>query len=122
AGRIDHSTVVVSLTHDPKFDVPLLQAALQMDLAYIGALGSRRTAEQRTASLRGAGVRDDQLERLSSPAGIDLGGADPAETALSIAAEILLHRHGGTGSRLSETEGAIHRMSPAPVVCRPAAS
>lgn len=116
AGRIDHSTVVVSLTHDPKFDVPLLQAALQMDLAYVGALGSRRTAGQRKASLRAAGVRDDQLARLCSPAGLDLGGAEPAETALSIAAEILLHRHAGTGARLSQTEGAMHRPAPAPVV------
>ncbi|MFC7980866.1 XdhC family protein [Streptomyces sp. NPDC057336] len=116
AGRIDHSTAVISLTHDPKFDAPLLQAALQMDLAYVGALGSRRTAGQRRAWLRAAGVRDDQLARLSSPAGLDLGGADPAETALSIASEILLHRHIGTGNRLSETEGAIHRTSPAPVV------
>lgn len=121
AGRLGPGTVVVSLTHDPKFDVPLLQAALQMDLAYVGALGSRRTAGQRKASLRAAGVRDDQLARLCSPAGLDLGGAEPAEAALSIAAEILLHRHVSTGARLSETEGAIHRLAPAPVVSQVAA-
>ncbi|MFD3375016.1 MULTISPECIES: XdhC family protein [unclassified Streptomyces] len=116
AGRIDGRTVVVSLTHDPKFDVPLLQAALGMDLAYVGALGSRRTAEQRRASLRATGVRHDRLRRLCSPAGLDLGGAGPAETALSIAAEILLLRHGSSGARLSGTTGAIHQEAPTAVL------
>ncbi|MFE0930590.1 XdhC family protein [Streptomyces mutabilis] len=109
AGRIDGRTVVVSLTHDPKFDVPLLQAALRMDLAYVGALGSRRSTERRGASLQAAGVRHDELTRLSSPAGLDLGGADPAETALAVCAEILLLRHGGRGARLSGGTGPIHR-------------
>ncbi|MGA5454240.1 XdhC family protein [Streptomyces umbrinus] len=109
AGRIDGRTVVVSLTHDPKFDVPLFQAALRMDLAYVGALSSRRSSEQRRASLQAAGVRHDELTRLSSPAGLDLGGASPAETALAVSAEILLLRYGGRGARLSGGTGPIHR-------------
>ncbi|GAB2605157.1 XdhC family protein [Streptomyces capparidis] len=121
AGRVDGTTVVVSLTHDAKFEVPLLEAALRMDLAYVGALGSRRSAERRRASLLSAGVRRDRLARLSCPAGLDLGGASPAETALSILSEMLLLRHGGTGARLSGTTGAIHRESPAPVLSSSAA-
>ncbi|MGW4205212.1 XdhC family protein [Streptomyces sp. NPDC004726] len=116
AGRIDGRTAVVSLTHDPKFEVPLLEAALRMNLAYVGALGSRRSVERRKASLRATGLRHDRLTRLSSPAGLDLGGADPAETALSIASEILLLRHGGLGTRLSGSENAIHRELPALVL------
>jgi xanthine dehydrogenase accessory factor len=108
ARRVDARTAVVSLTHDPKFEVPLLEAALRMDLAYVGAMGSRRSVEQRMASLRAAGLPDGRLARLSSPVGLDLGGADPAETAVSITAEILLLRHGRPGLRLSETAGALH--------------
>lgn len=108
ARRVDARTAVVSLTHDPKFELPLLEAALRMDLAYVGAMGSRRTVEQRRASLRAAGLPDGRLARLSSPVGLDLGGADPAETAVSIAAEILLLRHGRPGLRLSDTAGALH--------------
>lgn len=114
--RIDDRTVVVSLTHDPKFDIPLLTAALEMDLAYVGAMGSRRSVAQRIAALRAAGLPAGRLARLSSPVGLDLGGADPAETAVSIAAEILLLRHGHHGLRLSETAGPLHReAAPAPI-------
>lgn len=70
-----------------------------MNLAYVGAMGSRRSVERRKVSLREAGLADDQLAGLSAPVGLDLGGADPAETALSIAAEILLLRHGGSHLR-----------------------
>lgn len=116
AGRVDARTVVVSLTHDPKFEVPLLAAALDMDLAYVGAMGSRRSVEQRKTELRSAGLTDARLTRLSAPVGLDLGGADPAETALSIVSEILLLRHGGLrAARLSASSaGAIHREVPAP--------
>lgn len=86
-----------------------------MDLAYVGAMGSRRSVEQRKASLRAAGLPDGPLARLNSPVGLDLGGADPAETAVSIAAEILLLRHGRPGLRLSETTGALH-LETAPAV------
>ncbi|QNP75266.1 XdhC family protein [Streptomyces roseirectus] len=109
AGRVDARTAVVSLTHDPKFDQPLLTAALGLDLAYVGALGSRRTARRRAAALRGAGVPEGQLARLSSPAGLDLTGAGPAETALSICAEILHLRNGGSRRRLRDIDGPVHR-------------
>lgn len=117
ARRVDTRAMVVSLTHDPKFEVPLLKAALRMNLAYVGAMGSRRTVEQRKMSLRAAGLTDDQLARLSAPVGLDLGDADPAETAVSIAAEILLLRHGGGGAaaRLSASTGQIHREFSAPM-------
>jgi xanthine dehydrogenase accessory factor len=107
-GRIDERTVVCVLTHDPKFDVPVLQAALDMPLAYVGAMGSRRTHDDRLARLREAGVGDGALARLASPIGLDLGARTPEETAVSIAAEIIASRWGGRGARLSETAGRIH--------------
>ncbi len=108
AGLLDHRAAVVSLTHDPKFEIPLLATALRLDLAYVGALGSHRSIGLRTASLREARLTEDQLARLSAPVGLDLGGTDPAETAVSIAAEIISLRHGRRGTRLSETTGPIH--------------
>lgn len=116
ARRVDARTVVVSLTHDPKFEVPLLAAALPMDLGYVGAMGSRRSVEQRKTSLRATGLTDAQLARLSAPVGLNLGGADPAETALSIVSEILMLRHGGLrAARLSASVGPIHQTFSAPV-------
>ena len=109
AGRIDPRTVVTVLTHDPKFDVPLLQVALNLSqLAYVGAMGSRRTHEDRLTRLREAGLGPEQLDRLSSPIGLDLGARTPEETAISIAAEIIAGRWGGSGQRLQSTEGRIH--------------
>jgi xanthine dehydrogenase accessory factor len=108
AGRVDTRTVVTVLTHDPKFDVPLLEVALRTDLAYVGAMGSRRTHEDRVARLREAGVSDDELAGLSSPIGLDLGARTPEETAISIAAEIVAGRWGGTGQPLARVEGRIH--------------
>jgi xanthine dehydrogenase accessory factor len=109
AGRIDGRTVLCVLTHDPKFDVPLLEVALtEVDVAYVGAMGSRRTHEDRTARLKEAGLTDDQLARLSSPVGLDLGARTPEETAVSIAAEIIALRWGGHGERLAATQGRIH--------------
>ena len=105
---VDARTVMCVLTHDPKFDVPLLTAALRTDAAYIGAMGSRRTHEQRLAALREEGLTDAELARLSSPIGLDIGGRTPEETAVSVAAEITALRWGGTGRRLSETDGRIH--------------
>src|SRR5699024_4342718 len=87
AGRIDERTVIAVLTHDPKFDVPVLQVALPLPVAYIGAMGSRLTHEDRLARLRAEGVRAEQLAKLSSPIGLDLGARTPEETAVSIAAE-----------------------------------
>ncbi|WP_052665310.1 XdhC family protein [Nitriliruptor alkaliphilus] len=106
---IDARTVICVLTHDPKFDVPVLEGALRTDAAYVGVMGSRRTHEDRLARLREAGVSETQLERLRSPIGLDLGARTPQETAVSIAAEILLERHGGSGARLTDTVGPIHR-------------
>ena len=109
AGRVDPRTVVCVLTHDPKFDVPLLEVALRMpEVAYVGAMGSRRTHDDRLERLREAGVGDAELERLSSPIGLDLGARTPEETAVSIAAEIVALQWGGRGRRLQETSGAIH--------------
>ncbi len=108
AGRIDERTVVCVLTHDPKFDVPVLREALRMRLAYVGAMGSRRTHSDRMARLREAGMTDDELSRLAAPIGLDLGARTPEETAVSIAAEIIAGRWGGSGERLGRTGGRIH--------------
>jgi xanthine dehydrogenase accessory factor len=109
AGRIDSRTALCVLTHDPKFDIPLLMCALSRSPAgYVGAMGSRRTHDQRVDALRSLGIRQSDLERLSSPIGLDLGGVTPQETALSIAAEIVMLQHQGTAARLSQTHGAIH--------------
>ena len=112
AGRIDERTVLCVLTHDPKFDVPLLEVALRLpegrQVAYVGAMGSRRTHEDRMARLKEAGLTDDELARLSSPVGLDLGARTPEETAVSIAAEIIALRWGGKGERLAALEGRIH--------------
>ncbi|MDF6018461.1 XdhC/CoxI family protein [Streptomyces sp. JH34] len=105
---VDARTVVCVLTHDPKFDVPLLAAALRTPAAYIGVMGSRRTHAGRLARLREAGVDEAGLARLASPVGLDLGARTPEETAVSIAAEIIQHRWGGTGRPLAELSGAIH--------------
>jgi xanthine dehydrogenase accessory factor len=105
---VDSRTVICVLTHDPKFDVPLLAAALRTPAAYIGAMGSRRTHEDRLVRLREVGLTDDELARLSSPIGLDLGARTPEETAVSIAAEIVAQAWGGSGRRLSELTTPIH--------------
>jgi xanthine dehydrogenase accessory factor len=114
AGRIDQRTVVTVLTHDPKFDVPVLVEALKLDLAYIGAMGSRRTHEDRAVRLREAGVTDADMARIASPIGLDLGARTPEETAVSIAAEMISLRWGGTATstRLADAEGPIHGANP----------
>ncbi len=109
ADRIDARTVLCVLTHDPKFDVPVLEVALRLpEVAYVGAMGSRRTHEDRLTRLRDAGMTDQEIDRLSSPIGLDLGARTPEETAVSIAAEIIGKRWGGTGRNLASTEGRIH--------------
>jgi xanthine dehydrogenase accessory factor len=105
---VDERTVICVLTHDPKFDVPLLQAALRTKAAYIGAMGSRRTHEDRMARLREEGLDDLALARIASPIGLDIGARTPEETAVSIAAEIVALHWGGTGRQLARTEGPIH--------------
>ncbi|MFJ6611808.1 XdhC family protein [Streptomyces sp. NPDC091289] len=107
--EVDARTAICVLTHDPRFDVPLLVAALRTPAAYIGVMGSRRTHRDRLARLREAGVDEAHLARLASPVGLDLGARTPEETAVSIAAEIIQHRWGGTGRPLGDLTGAIHR-------------
>ncbi|MBB4930919.1 xanthine dehydrogenase accessory factor [Lipingzhangella halophila] len=106
--QIDERTAICVLTHDPKFDVPVLQAALRTPAGYIGAMGSRRTHDDRMARLREAGVGEDRLARVRSPIGLDLGARTPEETAVSIAAELIQTRWGGSGRPLSTTSGRIH--------------
>jgi xanthine dehydrogenase accessory factor len=113
AGAIDARTVICVLTHDPKFDVPLLEVALRLpEVAYIGAMGSRRTHDDRMSRLREAGLTDAELDRLASPIGLDLGGRTPEETAVSIAAEIIARRWGGGGRPLGDVVGRIHQDQP----------
>lgn len=107
-GAIDARTAICVLTHDPKFDVGVLQVALRLDVGYIGVMGSRRTHDDRLARLREAGLTDAELDRLASPIGLDLGARTPEETAVSIAAEIIARRWGGGGRPLTETTGRIH--------------
>ncbi|MDP4506392.1 XdhC family protein [Nonomuraea sp. NBC_00507] len=110
--QVDERTVICVLTHDPKFDVPLLEVALRTDAGYVGAMGSRRTHEDRLDRLREAGLTDEELARLRSPIGLDLGARTPEETAVSIAAELIQLRWGGTGRPLTTTEGRIHHEAP----------
>ena len=114
ADQVDERTVVCVLTHDPKFDVPVIKAALATRAGYIGAMGSRNTHEDRLERLREAGVDEERLERLHSPIGLDLGARTPEETAVSIAAELVQVRWGGSGRALRETSGRIHRDTPEP--------
>ena len=109
AGRVDGRTSLAVLTHDPKFDVPLLEVALRLDaVGYIGAMGSRRTHDDRLERLRERGLTDTELGRMSSPIGLDLGARTPEETAVSIAAEMIARQWGGAGTPLSGRPGPIH--------------
>src|ERR687884_578681 len=104
----DTRTVICVLTHDPKFDVPVLKEALKTPAGYIGAMGSRRTHDNRTARLKEEGVTNEELARISSPIGLDIGARTPEETAVAIAGEIIALRTGHSGGRLAERSGAIH--------------
>jgi len=104
----DVDTAVLVLTHDDKFDLPLLEAVLRTDAFYVGALGSRRNQERRRGLLLERGVDEDDLDRIAGPAGLDLGADTPAETALSMLAEILAVRAGRSGGRLRESPHRIH--------------
>ncbi|MEV7063000.1 XdhC/CoxI family protein [Streptomyces collinus] len=106
--EVDARTVLCVLTHDAKFDVPLLKLALRLPVAYVGAMGSRRTHLDRNARLREVGVTEMELSRLHSPIGLDLGARTPEETALSIAAEIVAARRGGSGVSLTGAHTPIH--------------
>jgi xanthine dehydrogenase accessory factor len=106
---VDDRTVICVLTHDPKFDVPLLAAALRTPAAYIGVMGSRRTHADRLQRLRDLGVPESSLDRLAAPIGLDLGARTPEETAVAIAAEIIALTWNGSGRRLTELQAPIHR-------------
>ncbi|GAA3779763.1 XdhC family protein [Streptomyces phyllanthi] len=106
--EVDARTVLCVLTHDAKFDVPLLRLALRLPVAYVGAMGSRRTHLDRNERLRAVGVTELELARLCSPIGLDLGARTPEETALSIAAEIVANRRGGSGVSLTGAHIPIH--------------
>ncbi|WP_441249071.1 XdhC family protein [Kitasatospora sp. McL0602] len=116
--RIDGRTVLCVLTHDAKFDIPLLERALRLPVGYVGAMGSRRTHRDRNTRLREIGLTDAEISRLRSPIGLDLGARTPEETAVSVAAEIVAHRRGGSCLPLSAGQGPIHhdlaRSTPAP--------
>jgi len=104
----DAATAVVVLTHDDKFDLPLVHGALATEAFYLGWLGSRRNQERRRGLLLEEGVTDEDLERVSGPAGLDLGAASPEEMAVSILGEILAVRAGRSGGLLRETSTRIH--------------
>ncbi|REK91288.1 XdhC/CoxI family protein [Streptomyces inhibens] len=113
--ELDSRTVLCVLTHDAKFDVPLLERALKLPVAYVGAMGSRRTHLDRQQRLRDVGLTELELNRLRSPIGLDLGARTPEETALSIAAEIVANRRGGTGIPLTGAHTPIHHDAARPV-------
>jgi xanthine dehydrogenase accessory factor len=99
---------VCVLTHDHKFDVPAIAAAVKTGVGYIGAMGSRRTHDGRLERLREAGLTDAEIERVMSPIGLDLGARTPEETAVAICAEIIAHRTGRRAASLRNTAGPIH--------------
>ncbi|WP_330179235.1 XdhC family protein [Nocardia sp. NBC_01503] len=108
-GRVDNRTVVCVLTHDSKFDVPMLAEALSIEkIGFVGAMGSRRTHAERLERLVAAGVGSEQLRRLRSPLGLDLNASTPDETAVSIAAQVIAEAGRGSGRPLEETDGPIH--------------
>jgi xanthine dehydrogenase accessory factor len=112
----DMGTAVVVLSHDDKFDLPALQAALASEAFYIGALGSRRNQERRRERLLEAGIAESDIDRIAGPCGLDLGAESPAETALSILAEILATRVGRAGGPLKTARSRIHAEPAQPAV------
>jgi xanthine dehydrogenase accessory factor len=107
-GRLDATSAIVVCTHDSKFDMPALTAALQTPAGFIGALGSRATNMERFARLRAGGIPERELQRIHAPVGLDLGGATPAETAVSVAAQMIAIAHGRTAAPLRDTSGPLH--------------
>ncbi|MFE7466862.1 XdhC family protein [Streptomyces sp. NPDC057499] len=118
--EVDARTVLCVLTHDARFDVPLLERALRLPVGYVGAMGSRRTHLERNERLRRVGVTERELARLHSPIGLDLGARTPEETALSIVAEIVADRRGGSGVPLTGAHTPIHHEASPPAGAVPA--
>ena len=106
--KVDRRTAICILTHDPKFDIPLLQVALETKAGYIGAMGSRRTHQKRVANLVEAGVAEEQLDRIMAPLGLDIGATSPEEVAVAVAAQIIANRYGRPGGSLKHSDGRIH--------------
>jgi xanthine dehydrogenase accessory factor len=106
--RLGPADAICVLTHDAKFDVPAILAALRTDVGYLGAMGSRRTHAARVERLREEGVTDAELARLMAPIGLDIGARTPEETALAICAEIVARRTGRSAASLTHTDGPIH--------------
>jgi len=109
-GGIDRATYIAVLTHDPKLDDAALTIALSSDAPYVGAMGSRRAQERRRERLLARGMREEQIERLAAPIGLDLGALSAEETALSIMSEVVAVRNGRDGGRLSRSGGRIHEV------------
>jgi xanthine dehydrogenase accessory factor len=113
ADDVDARTAICVLTHDERLDVPALRVALGMPVGFVGAMGARSTVARRAQLLRQAGVAEEALARLHSPLGLDLGGTTPEETALSVLAEIVAARHGGSAAPLRDGSGPLHRRDDA---------
>lgn len=109
---LDARTAVCVLTHDERLDIPALATALRLPVGFVGAMGARSTVARRLELLRERGVAEIDLARIHSPLGLDLGGASPDETAISVLAEIVASRHGGSGRALGELDGPVHRRAP----------
>jgi xanthine dehydrogenase accessory factor len=115
AGRLDRRTVLCILSHDPKFDLPLLETALALDLGYVGAMGSRQSHVQRVNDLLGAGVQPERIAQLHSPIGLDVGAVTPAEVAVSVTAEIIAARSRAASCLpLRDTLGPVHQRPTEP--------
>jgi xanthine dehydrogenase accessory factor len=112
SARVSERAALIVLTHDVKFDIPLLLVALRTNAGYIGAMGSRRTHENRVAALREAGACETDLARISATIGLDIGARTPEETALSIGAEIVALRSGRAGGRLRDGKLPVHGAAP----------
>lgn len=106
--KVDRRTAICILTHDPKFDIPLLQVALKTKAGYIGAMGSRRTHQKRVANLLEVGVTDKELDRIMAPLGLDIGASHPEEVAVAVAAQIIANKYGRPGGSLKHADGRIH--------------
>jgi xanthine dehydrogenase accessory factor len=111
---VNRRTAICILTHDEKFDIPLLKVALKTPAEYIGAMGSRRTHQKRAQSLRDEGVSEEDLARIQAPLGLDIGGNSPEEVAIAVAGQIIAIKYGKSGGFLKHAEGRIHAREGAP--------
>jgi xanthine dehydrogenase accessory factor len=106
--KVDKRTAIIVLTHDPKFDIPLLQVALNTRAGYIGAMGSRRSHTKRVQELTDLGVTEEELDRIQAPLGLDIGAVDPEEVAVAVAAQMIAMKYGRPGGFLKHSGGRIH--------------